>query len=237
MIKVSSLLLIGLVILPIQASAEQPPSAMVDQPTSIPRSSADIEELPEWNEQRAEEWRVAKEQILAIRNSDIPARQKCEQAWQIAWPLAKSGNLEARYTIFNAFRENGPLGYKGDALYTISLASMSTYLYYHSLGAPSLSMEITQTLGLIHANAQLLNSFPQFKSIYNGYAYFKACVINNPSQACLVKMLEQRAIPAFNRVAEEMDMIFSAGLNEPCINTNNPHMNSLLSRPMPLSND
>jgi len=175
----------------------------------------------DWNEQQAAEWDKAKQEIMAnISNMakiepDHPG-QTCRLNWEITWALAKRGNLEARYTILNAFRNNAFLWLGNDVLAIVSLKNIRTYLYYHSLGAPRLTAEIATMRERIKRDAGAIDNYPEQLATADD-PRGRNCVWENPSQACteLVKF----SLPTFDSLSKQIDMLIAGGVRMPCINT------------------
>jgi len=181
---------------------------------------------PDWNEQQAAEWDSAKEKVARIEQEKLEYNQLCRQTWDIVWPLAKAGNLEARFSVFTAFRDQNRLAYTTDLLHVISMPAIRTYLYYHSLGAPRLSAEIARMLERIKANPKLIDEYPEQDALKK-YPKIQACVWEHPSQAC-TEMLGASS-PTYERITEELDMLIKAGVGVPCISvdgyrSNNPNL-------------
>jgi len=197
---------------------------------SVQPSAPHVMRVPDWNEQQAADWQKAKDEMYAnLQNSELSPSQRCEKSWNITWQLSKAGNLEARYAVFNAFREGLALGFEGDRAFLVSPMSISTYLYYHSLGAPSLTAEITYMRTRLDTNPAAINDYPE-QAATEHYPKIRACVWEHPSQAC-TEMIGY-LMPTFERVAAELDMLAAGKVSMPCINPNNPNNNNPNIRPI-----
>jgi len=187
----------------------------------------------DWNEQQAADWEKAKTEIVGIYQAGMPMNVTCKKTWDIAWPLAKAGNLEARYAVFTAFRQQRYLAYTTNTLHILSLPAIRTYLYYHSLGAPRLTAEIAYMRERIKERPKLISEYPEQDALKK-YPEIQACVWEHPSQACTEMIgLSSPTSPSYERIAEELDMLFKAGVGRPCvpsdeISPQNPNMPRLV---------
>lgn len=146
-----------------------------------------------------------------IDNSGASKEEKCHAKWALIWPLAKAGDLEARFHVF------GIIAYSGGLAVPKTLTSMMQEIlvsYIHALGAPSLQSEARDIEGRY---PPILNNAPYLLENEK----FRQCVTKFRSHECAALAVEQRLIPSYELFAHQIDLSISndsSGLCKPIEN-------------------
>jgi len=189
-----------------------------------------IKIVPEWNEQQAAEWEKAKQEVAEFRKSSDPTSKGCLIDWKVYWPLAKAGNLEARFALYTAFRDGPHIFFDHGNMHIISVNNIQKYLYFHSLGAPRLTAEIEYMKERLKANPKSIGAYPELEYL-SGRSEIKACIFEHPSQACTQMFVS--SLPTFERLASEIDVLIRGGAGMPCVHEDSPSNNNPNNRPVP----
>ena len=164
----------------------------------------------DWTPQQAAEWQEAQRKMRDLDSTSMSTQQKCEARWAITWPLAKSGNLEARYGLYVS------IGAGWERISSLPEDMFSRFrtgmtLYYHSLGAPSLRwMELYSQLWRMYGvPIPVTNIFDQDAQVHK-------CLLAGATQECAKIAVKRTLIPSFETFAAEIDQSLKNGATISC---------------------
>ncbi len=194
-----------------------PLSAFAEAASQEPDEYAHYTE--DWTPEQATAWREALRQLQAITDSDIPEEERCQPRWNIIWPLAKAGNLEARTTFYRALG----LTYVRIPNYSWDRVTQNRFgvaLFMHSRGAPR-----ARATGVL--TGRFTGKFdgldPRiFQLSYSGFSVITedepvmTCMLQGERQACARLAVERKLIPSFEDLAKEIDALTQNGKTFSC---------------------
>ena len=182
----------------------------------IPPKAVNYEDYTaDWTKQQAEEWLAALARIEEVDKSGLTINHQCQATWDIIWPLAKAGNLEARYALHGYFSHGYGLYYAGQGFDLLSRPRLLALLYFHSLGSPSLTGDINYMKVGISTAPSFAHNYPEFSSI-SSYPSIQQCVLDAPSQACTKMLVDRTLIVSFERFSVEVDALLKSDATINC---------------------
>ncbi len=137
---------------------------------------------------------------------------ECMKVWNILWPEAKSGDIEARaYLAFLSMplMHSDALFMPGDSGDNISRLRDALILTIHSKGF-IFKTEDTAKDGDIYNFM-----YSRFIDKYLGRNYFK-CMNEKNSQECAKVAVKDKLVPAFEDYAKKIDMLVAQGARPTC---------------------
>lgn len=157
-------------------------------------------------------WLAEKERFKNV----ITNENRCYETWNVLWPWAKKGNLEARAMLFVAitpFMHIGAVAVPGNNGDSITTMRDSLIMAVHSEGYKGGDSE--------RAFMNALNEFRQ--SIYKGFALnsyssgreFLECV-QKKKQGCSTIAVTEGLVPSFEDYAREKDALMQQGMKGLC---------------------
>jgi len=154
-------------------------------------------------------WEAAADRVFAIESAKISDDERCLETWNILWPWAKKGNLEAR--VFIALRVVSFLHMPywrmpDDADDVLSRRRHAFIMIVHSSGIPDSGDE--PTLNQIFVDYIQGFSFPGKKSLLS--------CLQEPKSLCAQGAVEQGVVPSFEVYAKEIDRNIAQGLKPRC---------------------
>lgn len=134
--------------------------------------------------------------------------KKCQAAWNLLWPWARKGNLEARALLLMDAYTNGRImpGRNRDWI-TVSRDMM--ILAVHSAGVEG------ETYNKI-LDEQYKTEFA--KSVFSKGSDLN-CFVQSRSQDCTKTAVAHHVVPSFKQYADEIDLLIKAGKRSVCLGT------------------
>lgn len=159
--------------------------------------------------------KVAKaEDLLWVADREKLARisdENCQEAWDILWPWAKKGNLEARLKLLGLVQW-GIVTVPGHADSASRWRDMSI-LTIHSSGyegnIKNVAPEDPRLTTFVSADFQII------------YRDFLECYQKGDSIQCAEKAVKNKRVPSFSDYAEEIDGLVARGHRAYCLDYEN----------------
>jgi|GEM_PF-3366602 len=159
-----------------------------------------------------------------ISRAKLLDSEKCQLNWDLAWPWAKRGNLQARAMIYALLTipKRQRLVMPGLPTDDLSLFRDTIILYVHSLGfqyEDVVDEDILSVSGEMAAFHQgeigRLYSVPSARL----RACIKAAHSREAAQQCAEVAVDEGIVPSFESYAAEVDALIAQGLRPTCTNT------------------
>ncbi|MCC7305011.1 MAG: hypothetical protein IT558_01995 [Alphaproteobacteria bacterium] len=153
------------------------------------------------------EWLAAKKSL-----ENLVQEEKCSEYWNILWPWAKKGNLEAR------------------ALLLISLAPPPDMNIIYAPGSSGdyISKLRDITIMSVHSHGYKEKWFEDYKNLISdlyvqvGFDEISAgkdflkCVKDTPSANCIDIAVKEKLVPSFEEYASQIDALMKEGMKSTC---------------------
>lgn len=157
------------------------------------------------------EFETALEKFKLLQNEG-----KCDEYWNVFWPLAKKGNLNARQALYYlvSFKLHmDDISAPGKSRDEVTQLRDYVILAVHSLGAkpPGYEEIAKQRYEDLH-----FRIFGFHKEHSRGYDFYK-CYKETPSPACADIAVKHEAVPSFEDYASEIDAAIAQGKKSICI--------------------
>lgn len=174
-------------------------------------------------------WLTDRARLDKLLSENITDEEDCRIRWNILWPWAKKGNLEARAILSMLTFTAWPLtpqiflpGRSGDQLSSMRDAAI---LSIHSIGVR------------FDDNNQQARYDSQSKTIYNEFlpnvafgSIFQACLKEKPGEYCTRLAssyagdpIRWKLIPTFKDYAAEIDALLAQGMKPHCLYLHDRH--------------
>lgn len=146
----------------------------------------------------------------------IASAKKCDEVWDVLWPLAKDGNLEARAMLFitmappwkgQPVRAPGNYGDYISKIKDITIMGVYAHDYKGEWGGIGVRESYKNTLTTMYKNAGFEN-LPQSVE-------FLKCVERDG--VCSGIAIKDKLVPSFEHFALQIDAMMAFGLKSQCI--------------------
>ena len=160
-------------------------------------------------------WTRDQQHLKTVLTSLASDENKCIAIWDILWPWAKRGNLEARELLFSAVYPTAPdmisLELPGSAGDVLSRRRDAIILAVHTIGFHTGEESIDQNYesDSKHFYSAFLNDGGQ------GSAFLK-CINTEPNNEC-AKRFVGILFPTFDRYAAQIDAFTKNGMKPRCV--------------------
>lgn len=147
----------------------------------------------------------------------------CEESWDVLWPWAKKGNLEARFTLFFLMTpppDMKPLFAPGSSGDRISWQRDVIIMLTHSLGYkgdPDLKDNQLDVLAHYNDALALYKKFG-LGSDYKSVEFLKCAQENKDN--CAAIAVKNKIVPSFEEYAQQIDLFLEKGMKAHCVNSN-----------------
>jgi len=168
----------------------------------------------DWNNPTQEE--QARIMALAARTKpDMTAQEKCAAPSEADWELAKAGNLEARFSLWQRMAYNGPFLRGPESSRTVFANDMKTLLL-HSLGA-GIFLPAGQKHSIWNAFTSLHMEYAIFPSKLTNDSELENCLLTQATQECTALAISKHEIPTFEAFTAEIERVAPNGIQESCV--------------------
>lgn len=160
------------------------------------------------------EWTDAEKKMYLINSSDLTLEEKCQRRWDIQWPLAKSGNLDARYNLYISLSKNWIriLGRPHD-----KITNMRDHyaLFFNSFGSSNLANEYRN-----QSPERVFSYFAEYLPPLANNEELKNCMSYALSRECAYIAIESGIILSFEEYAADVDLYLRNGSSIQCEGSN-----------------
>lgn len=159
-------------------------------------------------------WQKISKQIEELPDDN----NRCEKVWNILWPLAKKGNMSARYMLLVGMMpppDMNPIlapGNSGDIISShrdVAIMAVHSHAYKAENGAPSLTYDneyFEPVYKLYHAVG--------FDEINSGKRFLKC--LDERKENCSSLAVEGGLIPSFKKYSSQIDTFIKNGEKARC---------------------
>ena len=158
---------------------------------------------------RQEDW-------ISLHRNEIDAlvtAKNCDGLWNLLWPEARNGNLQARYMLMQYVYpppKRMRMELPGHPDSDIDTARDAMILGVHSLGMENVEKYEAENLNWRHSVFEVTIK-------KEDYPEFHKCYATEKSSACLKLALDKNIVPPFDIFAEEIDKYANRGATPICL--------------------
>jgi hypothetical protein len=163
------------------------------------------------------EWLADKARLEKLSN-DSSSEHACQVAWDILWPWAKRGNLEARLTLSHAVMFGGWI-LPNSTADVLSIMRDFIILSVHGTGYKEKKDEHTDEISD--------QAYSALSRIFDRTADdFLLCIKKSRTQECAHTAAEDRLVPPFDEYAEQIDFALAHGKKVRCLGSIGDHIDN-----------